>query len=129
MSTEIISIACPFCCMSRVLIKKGSRAVAEHKLDPLTPAEERKGRIRFDRFDLETGFFIQMREAGGSLPPTEEETIATQRGKHKGRGKSKGFGFPLVSGLTVNEAKSLPEYQDLLEQIKNQCQNLLNKLT
>ena len=126
--TEVVFVACPLCCMSRPLVKKGSKAIEQHKLDPATPEQERKGRIRFDAFDLENSYLIQFREAGGSYPLPEEEAtarlVARQRGDKRakvGRGKSPGKGFPVVGGLRLSEVLAMPEYSDLVSQIQQFC--------
>jgi len=134
--TEVIFVACPLCCMSRPLVKTGSAAVKRHKLDPATPEQERKGRIRFDAFDLENSYLIQYREGGGSYPISEEEAtarlIARQRGDKKakaGRGKSPGKGFPVVGGLRLSEVLAMPEYSDLIIQLREFCQKIVPNLT
>ncbi len=124
---EVIYIVCPLCGMNRVLVKKGSRAVIEHKIDPSTPMEERKGRIAF-AIDLGNGYFVQVREARGKVPATPDELAAEQRGAKVGRGKRRGYGFRLTGGLTLDQAKALPEYSDLIQQIKNQSKAILNIL-
>lgn len=101
MSERIIMVTCPLCGMNRVLEKKGSRAIIEHK--PLTKGI--KGRIRFDHIDLEKAFIVQFKER-----------------------REKGRGFPTVGGLTLEEMKQNPEYQDLIEQMKFQLQRILDKL-
>jgi hypothetical protein len=113
--------------MNRVLVKKGSRAVIEHKLDPSTPMEERKGRIAF-AVDLGNGYFVQVREARGKVPATLDELAAEQRGAKVGRGKRRGYGFRLTSGLTLEQVKELPEYADLIEQIQIQTTAILKIL-
>ena len=134
--TEVIFVTCPLCCMSRPLVKKGSKAIEQHKLDPATPEQERKGRVRFDAFDLENSYLIQYREGGGSYPISEGEAtarlVARQRGDKKskvGRGKSPGKGFPVVGGLTLSQVRAMPEYQDLIIQIRDFCQKIVPDLT
>ncbi len=121
---KIIYVCCPICSMSRVLDKKGSRAEITHKLDPsITP----KGRVRLDVMDFSRPF-IQVREAVGGKVASTETDIERQLGKKVGRGKLPGGGFRLVDGITLEEAAKMPEYSDLVEQLREQCQAILKIL-
>jgi hypothetical protein len=98
---EIIYIACPLCGMSRVLEKKGSSAIARG-----LSIGEPKGRIRFDHMDLDSARIVQVRErkAGRESVPR--------------MGRGGGTGFTIKDGFTLEEMKAMPEYQDLIEQLR-----------
>ena len=66
-----------------------------------------KGRIRFDHVDLMNGLLLQERACGG---------------------RNSGFYLDRDSSLTLPEVTSIPEYQDLLDQIKDQCRAILKVL-
>ena len=123
---RVIFIACPVCCMSRPLVKTGSRAVQSGKIPPGSPG---KGKITFDAFNLEHSYVLQVRQAGGSLPASGDDIEDRQLGKVKGRGKTPGLGFRTVDGLTLEKMKDNPEYIELIEQLKNQCIRIINILS
>ncbi len=108
---EIVYAVCPMCCMNRVLEKKASTALARSK-----DISEVKGRIRFDRMDLENGFILQIRER--------------MEGKElvKRRGRGGGTGFPLKQGMTLEQMMARPEYADLIDQIRETAKKILEKL-
>jgi len=103
---EIIYISCPICGMSRVLEKKGSRALATGK--PLDKGI--KGRIRLDHMDLGKAFIVQFRER--------------QTGKEERKKRGGGRGFELRGGLTLEQMKNKEEYKDLITQLKSQINKI-----
>ena len=96
-------VSCPLCCMSRKLDRTGSWAKAQRKYDTTEPP---KGRSRFGRFDLDDGRLIQIRNCSGS----------------------RGSGFPVIGGYTIEEMKAMPEFAEVLEELKQAARNLLAKL-
>jgi hypothetical protein len=64
-----------------------------------------KGRINFDNFDLEKSFFIQIRYGGG---------------------RGSGFWLNAAESMRISDAIKDKEYIDLLNQIKAQCQAIIN---
>lgn len=96
-------VSCPLCCMSRKLVKTGGWARIRGKLDRGEPV---KGRSRFGNFDLEDGFLVQIRDCSGS----------------------RGHGFPLIGGYTLDQLKGKPEFAELLAELKECAENLLRKL-
>jgi len=103
---EIEYIACPLCGRNRVL------------------ATAQKGRIRWDFFDPDTGIVVQIRGAGGKLPSEEQPAD-----RPKGRGGAVAIGFPVVRGLTWEEAKADPAYADQVQAIKAQLSRLVALLS
>jgi len=100
---EGLFVSCPFCCMSRKLDKTGGWARIRGKLDRGEPV---KGRSRFGIFDLDDGFLIQIRDCSGS----------------------RGHGFPLIGGYTLDQLKGKTEFAELLAELKECAENLLKKL-
>lgn len=96
-------VACPVCGLSRKLEKSGNWARLRHRLDETKPM---KGRVHFGNFDLNSGFLIQIRDSSGS----------------------RGHGFPLIGGYTIEELKEKAEFDDLLAELKNACIAILDKL-
>ena len=92
-------IVCPFCGLSRKIKKTGAYARRYGK-EIIMEKEE----VRLDKLDPENAVFIDARETG------------------LGRGR----GFPRINELclTLKEIKNLPEYQDFINQIKNQIQKI-----
>ena len=109
---EVIYITCPLCGMNRVLKKTGAGAIARG-----VTITEIKGRIRFDHIDLAAAPIVQIRE--------REE--GPERVKRMRRGG--GTGFVFKEGLTLNEIKDNPKYQDLIEQMKLTAGNILEILS
>lgn len=103
---EIEYMACPLCGRNRVL------ATAD------------KGRVRWDFFDPETGVLVQVRGAGGKLPAAEQPPDQL-----KTRGGAAAIGFPIVRGLTWEEARADPAYADQVEAIKAQLSRLMALLS
>lgn len=108
---EVIFIACPLCGMSRVLNKTGSSAIARG-----ISITEIKGRIRFDHMKLDKAPIVQIRES-----MTGPETKTRMR-----RGGGRGFVFR--EGITLEEMKDNPGYQDLVEQMKSTATEILRVL-
>lgn len=91
----------PLCGWGRPLEKKGSRAILAGKKISMI-----KGRIRFDKVDPRVRPFIDVRES-------------------LGRGK----GWPRKSFFPLSAMEIKPEYNDLTEQIKGQCELILEVLS
>lgn len=108
---EVIYIMCPMCLMNRVLDKKGSVAIARG----LTISEI-KGRIRFDQIDLNEAPIVQVRE----------RKEGSERARRMRRGG--GTGFVFKRGLTLDEMKDDPKYQDLIKQMKTTAGEILRRL-
>lgn len=66
-----------------------------------------KGRISFDRVDLNNGLILQERAGGG---------------------RNSGFYMDRSRSLTLPEIVGLPEYQDLIGQIRSKCKEILEVL-
>ena len=64
-----------------------------------------EGDLKLTDIDVETLSFIQIREGGG-----------------------RGSGFRRIGGLTIDEVKQMPEYQELLEQLREQCNKIIESL-
>ena len=109
---EITYVVCPLCGRNRVLEVRSEKAKAKGK-----------GRLRWDFFDPETSYLVQIREAGGKLPSDQQD------GLPKTIGKAKAIGFPLQSGLTWEEANRNGEFQDQIEAIRIQIKKLEVLLT
>jgi hypothetical protein len=97
---ELIYIVCPLCGLNRILEKSGRFATRRHK-----PIEQIKGRIRFDRVNLNR-LIVQVRDPS--------------------RGRAGGLN--IIGGLTFQEFITNPDYADLVEQMKSQCQQILDAL-
>jgi len=104
---KIEYIVCPLCGMNRILEKK------------------EKGRIGFE-VDLDRPF-VQIRQPGGKLPMGEEVRAEAQRGIKVRRGQAPALGFRLVDGLTFKQAKESGRYDDLIDEIENQCHKILDQ--
>lgn len=100
--TEVIYIACPLCGMSRVLEKKGSSAIARG-----FRITEIKGRIHFDHMDLDNARIVQVRERKAG-----RESVART-------GRGGGSGFTVREGLTLEQMRDMPEYSDLIDQLRH----------
>lgn len=96
---EFPGIQCPICRLWRPLVKKGTRARAEGK--PLDKKEP--GAVRLDWGELDQ--FIDIRS------------------RAKGRG-----GFYRIKTISLKEAKNLPEYNNIIDQLKFRCQQILDIL-
>lgn len=96
-------VSCPLCCMSRKLDRTGSWAKTQRKYDSTEPP---KGRSHFGKFDFDEGLLIQIRNCAGS----------------------RGGGFPIIGGYTIDEMKSMPEFAEVLEEMKQAAKALLEKL-
>jgi len=94
-------LCCPVCAMSRKLEKSGREAKRRNKEVDII-----KGRAHFGNFDLDDSFLIQRRDCSGS----------------------RGSGFPLIGGYTLEQVKDMPEYQELVAELRQTCQNILAKL-
>lgn len=104
---EIIYICCPLCGMSRVLEKKGSSAIARGL--PITGI---KGRIHFDHIDLSNARIVQVRERKAG-----PESVARI-------GRGGGSGFTVREGLTLEKMKDMPEYSDLINQLRHSVKTI-----
>lgn len=69
--------------------------------------ESRRGRIRYDNVDVVNGEVFQVRYAGG---------------------RGSGFHSNPAESMTLSEVNKDPQYADLIEQIKEQCQAILKVL-
>ena len=99
------------CGMNRVLEKTGASAIARGL--SITGI---KGRIRFDIVDLDNATIVQIRE----------RAEGPEKSRRLGRGG--GSGFVYKEGLTLDQMKADPDYQDLIEQIKITIENIQRKL-
>ena len=108
---EVFYVVCPFCGLNRPLEKTGASAIARG-----LSITSIKGRIRFDQIELDKAPIVQVRErqAGAEAQPR------MRRGG--------GTGFVFRYGLTLEEMKDNPAYQDLLEQMKSTATELLRVL-
>ena len=98
---ERIFVCCPLCAMSRKLDKSGHEAERQNK-----PLDTIKGRSHFGRFDIDDSFLIQRRDCSGS----------------------RGHGFPVIGGYTLKQAKTMPEYQEAVTELKDACRRILEAL-
>jgi len=94
-------LCCPMCAMSRKFDKSGSEAKRQNK-----PLDTIKGRAHFGRFDIADSFLIQVRNCSGS----------------------RGSGFPVIGGYTLDQVKAMPEYQELIAELKQACEAILDRL-
>ena len=108
---EVIMISCPLCGMARVLEKTGASAIARG-----ITITKIKGRIRFDHMDLANAPIVQVRERAEG--PEKERRL--RRGG--------GSGFVLINGLTLEQMRDRPEYQDLVNQIKSTANTIIEIL-
>ena len=108
---EVIMISCPLCGMARVLEKTGASAIARG-----FTITKIKGRIRFDHMNLVDAPIVQIRERAEG----PEEKRRMRRGG--------GSGFVLIGGLTLEQMRDDPEYQDLVEQMKSTANEILKAL-
>jgi hypothetical protein len=105
-------VVCPLCGMNRSL--RSARRAA-------------KGRDEVARFDggrlpeLEEMAFIQLREGGG-------KKAGTGTGKGSGRGSAEGSGFRLVGGLTLEEALESGDYDEVIEDMRDQAVRVVRGL-
>lgn len=98
---EYLYIACPLCSQNRILQRGGI----------ISGSKGKSGRASFSSFDFdgsEGKFFIQVRKNAG--------------------GRGGGFWLDDSQSLTFAEAKESPEYQEILEEIKEQCKKILKEL-
>jgi hypothetical protein len=99
---EALFLSCPVCGFSRKLDKSGRWAKLRNKeIDTV------KGRVHFGNFDLDDSYLIQIRNVSGG----------------------RGAGFPTVGGYRLDQVKNMPEYADLIRELKEACQAILTKLT
>lgn len=89
-------VVCPLCALNRKLIKSG--------MDSKKPIKEIKGAARFDKVDPRTAPFIDIRDISGG----------------------RATGFPRIDFKTLEEVKDDPEYRDLVNQIRTQCELILH---
>ncbi|MBA7709384.1 hypothetical protein ES703_118301 [subsurface metagenome] len=108
---EVIMISCPLCGMARVLEKTGASAIARG-----ITITKVKGRIRFDHMDLAHAPIVQVRERKGG----------PELKKRMRRGG--GTGFILIGGLTLEQMRDNPQYQDLINQIKSTANEIIEIL-
>ena len=94
-------LCCPMCAMSRKFDKSGHEAERQNK-----PLDTIKGRAHFGKFDIDDSFLIQVRNCSGS----------------------RGSGFPVIGGYTLDQVKNMPEYQELIMELKDTCQRILEAL-
>ena len=97
-------VVCPLCGRNRIL------------------ETERKGRIRWDFWDPETSPLIQIREAVGKLPSTEQPADQPRT-----RGGAKAGGIRTKAEVTWDEAAEMSEYEDQIAAIVEQLK-VLQKL-
>lgn len=101
MSKRVTYVVCPLCGLNRVLEKKGSRAILEHKpLDMKLP-----GQIIFNAIDVTVDPFEDLREAVGGTT-----------------------GFKRVETHSLLEIVQKGQYPELREQLKGQCESILSVL-
>jgi len=98
---EALFLSCPVCGMSRKLDKSGRWAKLRNKEIDIV-----KGRAHFGAFDLDDSYLLQVRDCSGS----------------------RGHGFPVIGGYTLEQAKNMPEYAELIAELKAACQNILARL-
>lgn len=91
---QISYVSCPMCGRNRVLELVSDKALAKDKAE----------RLRWNFFDPESSYIIQIREAGG-----------------KGH---EGHGFVFKEGFTWAEIKNNPLYADQVRRIKEQLARL-----
>jgi len=94
-------VSCPLCAMSRKLEKSGRLAKLQGK-----PLDTVKGRVHFGTFDLEDSYLVQVRDCSGS----------------------RGHGFPMVGGYTLKQLKTMPEFAEMLAELKATCQSIVDSL-
>ena len=98
---EFVYISCPLCSMNRILTKGGIIASKKGKF----------GQVSFSSFDFDGSkgkYFIQIRKNAG--------------------GRGGGFHLDESNSLTWKQAKKLPEYKEILKEIKEQCKKILEEL-
>lgn len=88
-------LVCPFCGMSRKLIKSGTEAKK--------PLSEVKGVPRFDVVNPKDSPFIDIRDVSGG----------------------RGSGFPRIDYKSLESVLDDPEYADLIEQLYSHCTTIL----
>jgi len=99
---EGLFLSCPMCGFSRKLDKSGREARRHNKeIDTV------KGRVHFGNFDLDDSFLIQIRDCSGS----------------------RGHGFPVTGGYTLEQLKDMPEYGEVVAELKRTCEAILDKLS
>lgn len=91
-------LVCPFCGLSRKLIKSGIEAKKSLKVI--------KGLPKFDVVDPTSGVFIDYRDITGG----------------------RGSGFPRIDFETLEQIKNNPEYEDLILQLRSHCDKILSTL-
>jgi len=100
---EGLFVACPMCSMSRKLEKTGAWARVRHRLDT---SKDVKGRSHFGTFNLGDSYVIQVRDCSGS----------------------RGHGFPILNGYTLEQLKAMPEFSDVLQELRDACAKILAAL-
>ena len=99
---EYIYISCPCCGFNRILEKIGASSHYTGK---------KSGRVSFSSFDFDGSkgkFFIQVRKNAG--------------------GRGGGFHLDRSQSITWEEAKKMPEYKEIFDEIKIQANRILKEL-
>ena len=109
---EVIYIVCPMCGLNRPLNKTGASAIARG-----LPITEIKGRIRFDQIELDRAPIVQIRERETG---PETKPRMTRGG---------GSGFVFKEGMTLEQIKDNPEYNDIVSQLKDTANKILGILS
>jgi len=108
---DVTYIACPLCGMNRVLEKTGASAIARGYT-----IKDIKGRIHFDHMDLANASIVQVRVRGEG--PEKKRRLS----------RGGGSGFVFKEGLTLEQMKTNPDYQDLIEQMKATAKEIIERL-
>lgn len=105
--TIVYFCVCPFCGLSRKTDKTQDYALRYESDKVDTKPRDEKRRIRFDKIDIAGAPFIDVRVAAG-----------------------RGRGFPRITEkcLSLKEAMTREEYEDLIRQIKEQARRVLHYL-
>ncbi len=100
-------VVCPLCAFNKVLISK--KRLEKGKSE----------KLEWPSLDLDNAFILQIREGGGKKGGTGA----------KGRGKAPGSGFKLVpeESLTLAEMMESGDYDDVLDQMKEQLLNVVRQ--
>jgi len=99
--TVIRTVKCPLCGWHHPITRTGIM-----RLQRGESADQPKGNFLFLTDELGELTFISVRECAG-----------------------RGRGLPEVEKITLTEAKDLPEYQDLIDSLRNQAYKILKFLT